>query len=110
MRPLTFRDTAEEVLVRQPRGALPQRNHARLDAYRLEMRAVELVRAPRQLLVVHVGANGHLPAVDLEDARTGGLVRERELDLAVQTAGTEKGGVQDVDAVRRGDDLEEYRL
>ena len=97
------------MLVAELRSAFPEGDHTRLNTHRLQLCAVELVRAPRQLLVVHVGANGHLPAVDLEDSRARRLVRERELDLAVQTAGTEKGGVENVDTVRRGDDLGENR-
>ena len=44
--------------------------------------------------------------MDLHDARTGVLGRQRELDLAVESAGPQQRRVEDVDAVGRGDDLD----
>ena len=70
----TFCDTTQEVLVAELRRALPQRDHTSLNTDGLELRAVELVRTPCQLLVIDIGANGHLARVDLQDAGTCGLV------------------------------------
>lgn len=84
-----------------------EREDARLDAHSLELRGVEVVRAARELLVVDVRRHAHLARVDGDDARAGVLRRVRELDLAVQAAGAQERGVEDVGAVRRGDDLRE---
>ena len=55
------------------RRALPEGDHARLDADGLELRAVELVRAPRQFLKVDPCV-GHFAGVDLEDPGACGFV------------------------------------
>jgi hypothetical protein len=44
--------------------------------------------------------------VDLQNIGTSLLVRQRELDLAVQTTGSEQSRVQNVDTVGRGQDLD----
>lgn len=97
---LTFRNTTQEMFMAQFIRSLPQRNHPSLDANSLKLRPIKLVRAPRKLFEVDVGGGGHLPGVDLEDARTSALVGEREFDFAVQTSRTEEGRVEDVDSVR----------
>ena len=94
------------VLVPNLHHALPQRNHAGLDAHGLELRAAKLVRAPRQLGPVDRVVDRHLAAVDLEDLRAGFLVGQRELDFPVKAAGTEERGVEDVDAVGGGEDFD----
>ena len=40
--------------------------------------------------------------MDLHDSRSGFLVGMRELDLAVETSGSEQRGVEDVDAIGGG--------
>ena len=79
----TFRDTTQEVLVVELRRALPQRDHAGLDTDRLQLRAVELIRAASELLVVDIRGDGHLSGVDLQDTCPRRLVRKGELDLPV---------------------------
>lgn len=86
--------------------SLPERDHARLDTDGLQLRAAELVRAAGQLGVVDRLVDGHFPAVDLEDLGPRLLVRERELDLAVQAARPQEGRVEHVDAVRGGEDFD----
>jgi hypothetical protein len=44
-----------------------------------------------------------VPGMDLHDPRPGLLGGGGELDLSVQAAGAEEGGIQDVDPVRRRD-------
>lgn len=63
------------MLMAQLGRALPKRNHTRLDTHSFQLRAVKLVRAPRELFVVHVGPDRHLPRVDLEDTGARGLIR-----------------------------------
>lgn len=43
----------------------------------------------------------------LHDASSSLFIRERELDLAVQPSGSQKSGIQDVDSISCGNDLEE---
>jgi len=78
---------------------LPQCDHTSLNTNSLELSPIELIRASCKLLKINVWGGGHLPGVDLENARTCGLVGERELDFAVETPGTEKGRIEDVDSV-----------
>ena len=94
-----------KMLMAQLRRALAERDHARLDAHSLQLRAVELVRAPRELLEVDVGPHRHFARVDLEDARARGLVRQWELDLPVETAGPEQCRIEDINTVRGRNDL-----
>ncbi len=83
-----------------------QRNHTGLDADRLEHGAAKLVGAACQLAPVDTVGDLHLSRVDLEDLGAGLLVGQREFDLAVQTAGTQQGRVEDVDTICRGEDLD----
>lgn len=91
----------------------------------LELRTVELVRTPRELLKVDLRADLHLPRVDpggaasqlvlsttsrsegnaLHDLGSRLFVRQGELDLAVETAGTQQCRVENIDSVRRRNDL-----
>ena len=87
------------------RGTLPQGNHTGFDTDGLQLRTIKFIRAPRKLFKVDIARYCHLPRVNLENASPGGLVGEGELDLAVETAGTEEGRVEDVDTVRCSDDL-----
>ena len=102
---ITFCNTSQEVLVAQLRGTLPQSDHTGLNTNGLQLCAVELVCTPSKLFVVDVRRDGHLPRVDFQDTSSGGLVRQRELDFAVETAGPKKSRIQNIYAVRRGDDL-----
>jgi hypothetical protein len=44
--------------------------------------------------------------VDLHDARTGLLVRQRKLNFTIETTGTEEGRVENVRSVRRSNNLD----
>jgi len=89
----------------QLRGTFPQSNHTRLNTDSLQLRTIEFVRTPRKLLKVHIAVHRHLPGVDLEDSSTCGLVWNWEFDLPIQTAGTEKGRVKNIDTICCSDDL-----
>lgn len=97
---LHLRDRIDVVLVSDLVHTLPQRDHTGLHADSLEHGASELVRAARQLGPVDAVVDRHLARVDAEDLRARLLVGQGELDLAVQTARTEQGRVEDVDTVR----------
>jgi hypothetical protein len=103
---LYFSDGVDVVLVPDLVLAHAQGDHASLDAHGLEHGTAELVRAARQLAPVDRRVDLHLARVDLENLGASLLVGQRELDLAVKTAGPEQGGIQDVDTVRGGDDLD----
>ena len=71
------------------------------------MSSVEVVSGPGQLLVVDVRVDVHLPGVDLHDPGSRLLGGGGELDLPVQPAGPEQGGVEDVDPVGGRDNLKQ---
>jgi len=102
---LTFGDAAQEVLMSQFCGTFPQSNHTCLNTNSLQLRTIKLVCTPRQLLKVYVAVHRHLPGVDLKNSRTRGLVRKREFDLPIQTAGSEKCRVKNIDPICCSDDL-----
>lgn len=67
----------------------------------------EVIFSEDKLVKVDVIRERHLVGVDAEDAPLGLLVRQRELDLAVNAPGTDEGRVQRLDAVSRHDHLQE---
>ena len=75
----------------------------------LTLSSIEVVSRPGELLVVDVRVDVHLPGVDLHDPGSRLLGGGGELDLPVQPAGPEQGGVQDVDPVGGRDDLQRHR-
>lgn len=103
---LHLRNRIHVVLVVNFTLAPTEGNHTRLHADGLELRTTELIRTPRQLGPVDAIVDGHLARVDLQNVAAGLLVGQRELNLAVETAGAEEGRVQDVDAVCGGEDLD----
>lgn len=62
-----------EMLMAQLTRTLTKRNHPRLHTHRLQLRRIELVRAPRQFLKVDPRVR-HLAGVDLEDPGASGFV------------------------------------
>ena len=119
-----LQDAAVKVLVIELLGALPQRDHSRLDTDGLELRTanqdtissrtsndtprdipIELIRTPRELLKVDFRAHRHLSRVNLHDPCTRLLVGQGELDLSVESAGTEEGRIKDIYTVCCGDHL-----
>ena len=96
----------DKVLVMDFNRVTTQRKHARLDAHRLELSAVEVVGAPPKLLKVDLVVHVHLARMDLQDACASLLCREGELNLAVDAARAQQRRVENVDAVGRGNDLD----
>ena len=103
---LHLSDGIDVVLVTDLGLAEPQRDHASLDTDGLELGAAELVRGPGQLGPVDVAVDLHLAGVDPQDLGAALLVRQRELDLAIEPAGAQQGRVQHVDPVRGRQDLD----
>mmetsp|Transcript_6297 Transcript_6297/g.18868 ORF Transcript_6297/g.18868 Transcript_6297/m.18868 type:complete len:332 (+) Transcript_6297:939-1934(+) len=106
---LHLHDALDEVLVVHHSGVPAQRQHARLNAHRLELRRVEVLRGPPQLLKIDVVLDVHLAAVDAQDLCARVFVRVRELHLAVQPPRAHQRRVKDVRAVSRRDDLDVHR-
>lgn len=102
---LTFGYAAQEVFMSQFCGTFPQSNHTCLDTDSLQLRTIKLVCTPRKLLKVHVTVHRHLPGVDLENSGACGLVWKREFNLPVQTAGSEKCRIENVNTICCSDDL-----
>lgn len=73
--------------------------------YSFQLSAVELVSTPREFLKVDTRRESHFAAVDFQDASTSCLIGEGELDLTIETARTEEGGVEDINTICRGNDL-----
>ncbi|RUS16688.1 hypothetical protein BC937DRAFT_90921 [Endogone sp. FLAS-F59071] len=96
---LHFLYTIHEIFVRDLDGPPPERQHPRLYTNSFALRAIEFVAAPGKLLKVDILAHRHFARVDLQNTSTGLLIGQRELNLAVQSAGTQQRRVQDVDSV-----------
>lgn len=96
----TFRNSTQEMLMPQFRCTFPKRNHSRLNTNSLQLRPIEFICAPRQFLEIDICRCCHFSGVNFEDTGTGRFVRKRELDFAIETAGTEEGGVEDIDSIR----------
>lgn len=103
---LDFGNSIDVILMVDLIGALTEGDHTRLDTDGLELGTTELVGAASQFGPVDGVVDGHLARVDLQDVGAGFLVGQRELDLAVETAGTQEGRVEDVDAVGGCKDLD----
>jgi len=100
-------DSLHEVFVLEDGAASAQRGHAGLDADGLHLGSVELGGAAGQLLEVHIVLiHVHFARVDLHDARTGLLVRQRKLNFTIETTGAEEGRVENVRSVRRSNNLD----
>eukprot|EP00760_Papus_ankaliazontas_P002325 PhM_4_TR10948/c1_g5_i1/m.88486 len=95
----------DEVLLAHLHAAVAQRQQARLRAHGLDVGAGHVVLRHHELRQVNVLGEAHPPRVDVEDHLLRFLVRERELDLAVDAAGADQSGVERLDPVRRHDDL-----
>ena len=61
-------------------------------------------RAPRDLVEIDIGGQGDVARVDLEDLEPAFLGGQVDGDVAVEPAGAEQGGVEDVGAIGRGQD------
>lgn len=115
-----------KVLMIEFLGALPQRDHSRLDTDGLQLRTanqdtislrtsryddserdipIELIRTSRELLKVDFRAHRHLSRVNLHDPCPRLLVGQGELDLSVESAGTEEGRIKDIYTVCCGNHL-----
>ena len=70
-----------------------------------QIRPVELVAHLDDALVVDLARDGDAGGVDLEHLEPPHLVRERDLDLAVEPAGAQQGRVERVGPVRGHNDL-----
>eukprot|EP00047_Mylnosiga_fluctuans_P002620 m.225234 g.225234 ORF g.225234 m.225234 type:complete len:387 (+) comp11232_c0_seq1:43-1203(+) len=95
-----------EILIHDVIALGPDRKHARFRANIAQISAVEAIRQLCDRLVVDLAGLGNGSRVDLEDVQAGLLVRQRDLDLAVQTARPQQRRVQHVRPIRRHDDLD----
>jgi hypothetical protein len=102
---LTLCDTADEMLVPQPRCALTQCYHASFNAYRLQLGPVELIGATCKLLEVDIGADGHLAGVNLKNTCASRFRRQWELNFAIEPSRPKKRGVKNVNTICCGNDL-----
>ena len=87
-------------------SSLAQREHARLGAHRLALRAARAAHLRRDLLQVDSAHQVHLPRVNLQDVHPRVLRGVGELDLTIDAPGTEQRRVQNVQSVRRHDHLD----
>ena len=69
-----------------------------------ELGAGEAGRAARNLAQIHADADRHLARVDAEDLLAPLEVRRADGHLAIEAAGTQQRGIEDVRPVGRGDD------
>ena len=82
----------------------PTGEQRRLVEQVLQIRAGEARRAPGDLREVDVLGEGLVARVDGEDLLAALDIRQADIDLPVKAARAQERGVEDVDAVRRGED------
>mmetsp|Transcript_31970 Transcript_31970/g.75966 ORF Transcript_31970/g.75966 Transcript_31970/m.75966 type:complete len:221 (+) Transcript_31970:65-727(+) len=99
-------DSHLEVLLGHVHASLSEGIHARLRAASLELGARGTAHRVGDLLEVYPAHEVHLARVDLEDVDPAALARVGELDLAVDAAGAQERGVEDVHAVGRHQHLD----
>ena len=102
---LDLNNCIKEVLVGHEVRLPPEGDHPRLDTHRLALGSVEIVRGSGEFLVVDVRIHVHLPGVDLHDPGPSLLRRGRELDLSVQSSGSEQSRVKNINSVGSSDNL-----
>lgn len=95
-----------EVLVGDLHAALAQSHEASFGADSFDVGAGQVVLGHDQLGEIDVGREGHFRCVDVEDASLGLLIGQRELDLAINSTGTDQGRVESLNAIRRHDDFD----
>ena len=85
---------------------LSEREHTRLGAHRLTLGPGRVRHLLPDGPEVDAPKEVHLAGVDAHDVDAAVEVGVGELDLAVDAAGAEEGGVEGVDTVRGHDDLD----
>merc|ERR1711988_1922335 len=95
-----------KVLLVDVHTSLTQGVHTSLGTDSLHLSTRSAMHELSNTLEVDTTGEVHATRVDLEDIETGLLTRVGELDLAVDTAGTEEGRVEDVDSVGGHEDLD----
>jgi len=96
----------QEVLLGHRLAPGPDRVHPGLGAHGPDVGARRVGAEPREQLEADVALAAHRPGVDLEDLRAALRVGQAELDLAVEPAGPQQGGVERVGPVGRHQDLD----
>uniref|UniRef100_A0A0E9WIL2 Uncharacterized protein n=1 Tax=Anguilla anguilla TaxID=7936 RepID=A0A0E9WIL2_ANGAN len=95
-----------EVLVGHFHPAFSQSHKPRLCADGLDVGPGQVVLGQDEVVQRYIRCHGHAAGVDLEDPPLGLLIWQGELNLPVDSSGSDKGGVQGLDPVRGHDDLD----
>ena len=98
-----------EILLRDVHPPLPQRIHARLGTHALQLRAGTAIHLLRHLGQIDATGQIHRAGMNAQDIRSSLHGRRGELDLAVNPPRTQQSRVQDIEAIRRHDDLDVLR-
>ena len=85
-----------DILHAEVRGVLPGGQQGRLVEEVLQVRAGEARGAPGDVRQVHILGQGLVLGVDLQDLLPAPDVRQAHVDLPVEAAGAQQGGVQDI--------------
>mmetsp|Transcript_7187 Transcript_7187/g.15374 ORF Transcript_7187/g.15374 Transcript_7187/m.15374 type:complete len:342 (-) Transcript_7187:476-1501(-) len=102
---LDLHDALHKVFMHDFAAIRSQRQHSSLHAHRLEHCAVEILRGPRQLVVVHVLVHAHLPGMNLQNPRSRAFIRMWELDLPINPPTPQQRRVQNIHPIRRRNHL-----
>jgi hypothetical protein len=89
-----------------PHSPFPKSHQPRLRANRLNIRTTQIIFLIDKLLKIDIFIQAHLACVQSEDLALGDLIGVLEEDLAIDTAGTDQGGVERVDFVGGHDYLD----
>ncbi|GMS79169.1 hypothetical protein PENTCL1PPCAC_1344, partial [Pristionchus entomophagus] len=91
---------------RDAHATLAEGEQTRLGAHRLDICSAQVILGGDELVECHVVAQLHSRCVDPEDSPLRLLVGQGELDLAIDATGTDQGGVQRLDPIRRHQHLD----
>jgi len=88
-----------EVLHTNLHAAVSEGSEPCFRAHGFDVSARKLVFAHDELLKIDITVHVHLRSVDGEDLALSLLIRERELDLAINTSWSDKSGIERFDSV-----------
>lgn len=86
-------------------SSFTKRNQAGFRTHSFDVRARQILLGHDELLQVDIVSQTHLACVDAEDLSLSLLVREWELNLAVDTTWADQSRIKPFDLVRSHDDL-----
>lgn len=95
-----------EVFVCDLHTAFTKRHQTSFSTDGLDVSAGQVILGHDELRKVDISRKGHLRCVDVEDSAFSFLIRQWELDLAIDSAGADQGRVESLNAIGGHDHLD----